>query len=281
MTQSSLSFILLAAVSEMPKAVTWTAHSPLTTDFSTRSPHSAPRRCDIISYPLRNYNQGDSTMRDSQLRLLLKGFVLSIIALCGACGSGGGDNSAAPPVVQEPTPKLLSFALRAQDNSELDSDLSFVIDGAAVTGRLPTNSPVTGLVAAFEFEGETVALDGVTQTSAQQPNDFTQPVSLTVTNRSGDIANYTVDIMKFTGLPIIYLNTEGGVSIESKEIYVPGTIRVDGWRLYDSIPEVTMEIRGRGHSTWFLHPKKPYQMKLSDSSEFLGMLDNRKWLFLA
>ena len=167
-------------------------------------------------------------MRDSHLRLLLKGLVLTIIALCGACGGGGGDRSAAPPVVQEPAPKLLSFALRAQDNSELDSDLSLVIDGAAVTGRLPTNSPVTGLVAAFEFEGETVTINGVTQTSAQQPNDFTRPVVLTVTNKSGDIVNYTVDIMNFTGLPIIYLNTDGGVSVESKEIYVPGTIRVDG-----------------------------------------------------
>jgi hypothetical protein len=220
-------------------------------------------------------------MRDSHPRLLLKGLLLTIIALCSACGGGGGNSSAAPPVVQEPAPKLLSFVLRAQDNSELDSDLSLGIDGAAVTGRLPTNSPVTELVAAFEFQGATVAISGVTQASAQQPNDFTQPVALTVTNNSGDIASYTIDITNFTGLPIIYLNTDGGVSVESKETYVPGTIRVDGWRLHDSIPEVTMEIRGRGNSTWFLHPKKPYQMKLSDSSEFLGMPDNKKWLFLA
>jgi hypothetical protein len=39
--------------------------------------------------------------------------------------------------------------------------------------------------------------------------------------------------------------TDGGVSVESKEIYVPGNIRVDGCRLHESIPEVTMEIRGR------------------------------------
>jgi spore coat protein CotH len=211
----------------------------------------------------------------------MKGLVLTIIALSGACGGRGGDSPAAPPVLQQPAPQLLNFAFRSQDNSELDSDLYLIINGAAVTGRLPTNSPVNGLVATFEFEGETVSIDGVTQNSADRPNDFTQPVALTVTNASGDIANYTVDVTNFTGLPIVYLATEGGVSIVSKEDYVPGTIRVDGWRLYDSIPEVTMEIRGRGHSTWFVHPKKPYQMKLSDSSEFLGMLDNRKWLFLA
>ena len=32
-----------------------------------------------------------------------------------------------------------------------------------------------------------------------------------------------------------------------------------------------MKIRGRGNSTWFIHPKKPFQMKLSDKSEFLGL----------
>jgi len=211
----------------------------------------------------------------------IKAISLLILGSVYLAACGGSDSPAALPVVQAPAPQLLSFAFRSQDNSELDSDLYLTIDGAAVTGRMPTNSPVNGLVATFEFEGETVSIDGVTQTSAARPNDFTQPVALTVTSASGNVASYTVDVMNFTGLPIIYLATEGGVSIESKEDYVPGTIRVDGWRHYDSIPEVTMEIRGRGHSTWFLHPKKPYQMKLSDSSEFLGMLDNRKWLFLA
>lgn len=220
-------------------------------------------------------------MSDFYIRLFEKGLVLIIIALGSACGGGSAGSPAAPPAVQEPAPKLLSFTFRSQDNIGLDSDLSLIINGAEVTGRLPTNIPVDGLIATFAFEGETVSINGVQQTSAEQPNDFTQPVALAVVNKTGDIANYTVDVMNFTGLPIIYLATDGGVSIESKEDYVPGTIRVDGWRLYDSIPEVTMEIRGRGHSTWFLHPKKPYQMKLSDSSEFLGMLANRKWLFLA
>jgi hypothetical protein len=42
-----------------------------------------------------------------------------------------------------------------------------------------------------------------------------------------------------------------------------------------------IEIRGRGNSTWDLHPKKPYQMKFSSKKEFLGMPEDKKWLFLA
>ena len=56
---------------------------------------------------------------------------------------------------------------------------------------------------------------------------------------------------------------------------------MDGWRDYPSLDEMAMKIRGRGNSTWFLHPKKPFQMKLDDKKEFLGMPNHKKWLFLA
>jgi hypothetical protein len=42
-----------------------------------------------------------------------------------------------------------------------------------------------------------------------------------------------------------------------------------------------MTIRGRGNSTWALHPKKPYQMKLESKRDLFGMLEDKKWLFLA
>ena len=67
----------------------------------------------------------------------------------------------------------------------------------------------------------------------------------------------------------------------SKEDYVNGTFRLEGGRDYDSVDEMAMEIRGRGNSTWFVHPKKPYQMKLESKQDLFGMLEDKKWLFLA
>jgi hypothetical protein len=81
-------------------------------------------------------------------------------------------------------------------------------------------------------------------------------------------------------LPVIYINTEANVSIQ-RDDYTQGTIQVYGQGIVDSMSEVTMKIRGRGHSTWGIHPKKPYQMKLSDSSAFLDMPKKKRWLFMA
>ena len=81
-------------------------------------------------------------------------------------------------------------------------------------------------------------------------------------------------------LPVIYLETEANATIQ-RDDYTSGTVQVYGQGIVDSMPEVTMKIRGRGHSTWGMHPKKPYQMKLSDSSVFLGMPKKKTWLFIA
>ena len=119
----------------------------------------------------------------------------------------------------------------------------------------------------------------VLATSGITGNDFTHPLSYTLTTASGLEKTYTVDITQFTGLPIIYLTTNNDAAIE-REDYVEGRISVDGWRDYPSLDEMDMKIRGRGNSTWG-HPKKPYQMKLDDKKEFLGMPNHKKWLFLA
>jgi hypothetical protein len=40
-------------------------------------------------------------------------------------------------------------------------------------------------------------------------------------------------------------------------------------------------MRGRGHSTWGLHPKKPYQVKFEDKTPVLGMPEDKRWVLLA
>ena len=60
-----------------------------------------------------------------------------------------------------------------------------------------------------------------------------------------------------------------------------GTFQLDGWRNYESIDQLDAKIRGRGNSTWYLHPKKPYQVKLESKRSLFGMAEDKKWLFLA
>lgn len=65
----------------------------------------------------------------------------------------------------------------------------------------------------------------------------------------------------------------------SKEDYIEGTVEICGAG-DDNKHEHSMQIRGRGNSTW-MFPKKPYQIKFNKKEEVLGMPKDRRWVLLA
>lgn len=80
-------------------------------------------------------------------------------------------------------------------------------------------------------------------------------------------------------LPVLHITTEGKQDIVIKGLYLNADFQledIDG----DILNNGTLEIRGRGNSTWDME-KKPYRLKLTDSSELLGMPANRHWVLLA
>jgi hypothetical protein len=206
-------------------------------------------------------------------------FLLLVAASLGSCGGGSGDST--EPVVTAPAeaPALQSFTLLKANNPDLEDDIEFNIDGSTVSARLPTDAAVTALVPSFSYTGTQVTSGGAVQISGETTQDFTQVLTYTLSNSAGSNKTYQIDLTRFTGLPIIYLTTDAPVV--SKEEYVNGTFELDGGRDYPSIDQLPMELRGRGNSTWFLHPKKPYQMKLESKRSPFGMLEDKKWLFLA
>ena len=219
-------------------------------------------------------------------RDILKWVVASVfLALINGCG--GGSSSSPEPVITEPpaapvTPKapaLKTFSLLKDNNPDLQEDIEFVRDGTTFAARLETALPVTSLTPTFSFDGTEVTLEEVAQTSGTTSQDFTQILTYRVSNEAGTTEDYQIDLTHFTGLPIIFLTTDEPVV--SKDDYVTGTFRLDGGRNYDSVDQMDMKIRGRGNSTWALHPKKPYQMKLESKRDLFGMLEDKKWLFLA
>ena len=88
---------------------------------------------------------------------------------------------------------------------------------------------------------------------------------------------------QFTGLPILYVNTNG-VAIDSKEDYVEGVASIIGGENYPDLVEAEMKIKGRGNSTWWqggVWGKKPYQIKFDDKTEVLNIPKDKKWVLLA
>jgi spore coat protein CotH len=76
------------------------------------------------------------------------------------------------------------------------------------------------------------------------------------------------------GAPVpVYITTEGGAPITSRDDYVNGVMLLDG-------VNHAMEIRGRGNSTW-MWPKKPYKIKLANDVALLGTEPRDEWVLLA
>ena len=84
-----------------------------------------------------------------------------------------------------------------------------------------------------------------------------------------------------TNLPHVYINTFTGKSITSKTTYVLAKMwmvdEADSIAFFDSL-----EIRGRGNSTWNL-AKKPYRLKFHKKEKLLGKgyAKTKKWTLLA
>jgi hypothetical protein len=81
-----------------------------------------------------------------------------------------------------------------------------------------------------------------------------------------------------TGLPVVYIETDGRQAVESKDDYVNAIMRIrEGGR---TLHENGLQIRGRGNATW-TYPKKPYKLKLDGKAALLGMDEDRDWALLA
>ncbi len=85
-------------------------------------------------------------------------------------------------------------------------------------------------------------------------------------------------------LPVVYITTEGGLGITSKEEYIPGTFSMDCSGTYmdgcRSVEGSPIEIRGRGQSSWENHDKKSYKLKFTYKTSLLGMAANKKWVLI-
>ena len=102
------------------------------------------------------------------------------------------------------------------------------------------------------------------------------------------IGGYASDRAICSGtLPVLFINTENGCAIDSKEEYVKAE-----WWLENSVDEQSesigsrkaplgMQIKGRGNATWTNLEKKPYRLKLDEKHEMLGMPSSRHWVLLA
>lgn len=88
------------------------------------------------------------------------------------------------------------------------------------------------------------------------------------------------DSFYFSDLPVVYITTDDGADIDSKEEYKHAFMSIQGNSEFGIQYAGGIQIKGRGNSTWELE-KKPYRVKLDDKSDLFGMGKNKHWVLLA
>lgn len=86
----------------------------------------------------------------------------------------------------------------------------------------------------------------------------------------------------YSNLPVIYIDTENHQTVDSKDIYINATAKIYGndSMINMMLYEGSIQIRGRGNSTWMV-AKKPYKIKLETKTDLFGKGKNKHWVLLA
>ena len=179
-------------------------------------------------------------------------------------------------------PCLVSFKFIASKNPDvLIEDIEGKIIGDSVVECwVPYLVPHKKLIADVTALGD-VKLNNI-DINLESICDYSQPVIM-ILSKNDQSKTYKIYVYSFTGLPVLYIDTENRAIINSVEDYIPATFKLEEnvvTRGAGDVTEGSLNIRGRGNSTWSL-PKKPYRLKLDDKISLFGEAKNKHWALLA
>lgn len=102
------------------------------------------------------------------------------------------------------------------------------------------------------------------------------------------LVTVTAQAATYSGsLPVLFIDTDGGAPVNSKEVYVDASyyldpMGVEGVEAIGTKSEaLRMQIRGRGNYSWAGFDKKPYRIKLADKQPLLGLNKSKHFALLA
>ncbi len=158
-------------------------------------------------------------------KLLLILFILSLWFV--SC-----DNDENTPLVnteqaESPSPivKYFNFLSKNNPNQLISNIETKIIGDSIIECNIPHIVEDKMLIPTFEVENGTLEIDGKEIISDETVLNCTTPLKIKVTNATKTYI-YTLKVKSFTGLPVVYINTENSTPINSKDNYVKGTIRI-------------------------------------------------------
>lgn len=109
-------------------------------------------------------------------------------------------------------------------------------------------------------------------------NDYEHWLRATIFDKAGNPV-YIKDTW-ISKLPVLYIDTDDGKPITSKENYVTASLRIQGNTDFEQQYLGTTEIRGRGTTSWGQYPQKPYKLKLAKKTKLFGFPKSKHWVLI-
>ncbi len=214
------------------------------------------------------YNK-DQEQRNGQLRLMWEDLLRRIDSLEMILSS-------------RVEPRLLSMEFVTADNMSLRQNVTCKIVGDSVIDCwLPGIVTNKVLIPRFTFEGTMVVIDGFEAESGKTQIDFIRPRSVVVAT-SDKNKYYKIYVHSYTGLPVLYLSTNSGQEVTSKDYYLDGRLKLVEdvrTRAAGDVVDKWVNIKGRGNSSWKF-PKKPYRLKFDEKVSLLDMHKDKSWVLI-
>lgn len=185
--------------------------------------------------------------------------------------------------------KTKRFQLTVKANVTLSFDQEYAKVGEAVTVSL-AGAP-QGTVCTYDWSVNGVS-KGTNSSYTPSAEDLQKMLAVTVqlTDSSGNTVGECGPIRMFISrLPVVYIVTDDGSSIDSKTDYEGAQMRIQSNDRYPgtevALYDGAIEIRGRGNSTWnqsiWSGGKRPYKLKLDKKTNLFGFGESKHWALLA
>lgn len=206
-------------------------------------------------------------------------------------------DSANPPVLErvESVQNLRSYnGTPCRIGGEGDGTARIVLEAAFCAEPVVFEREGNLLVAALPFSVKSEDLTAVTprvesdcrayfaDSDGSGAVDLAASPILVLEDAAGKTLRLRVQIRREAkNLPVLYIQTENGAEVETKEQYVSATFYMDGGTSgFETVPLTHIRIRGRGNSTWEW-PKKPYKIHFDEPVSVFGLAAAEEWALLA
>lgn len=177
--------------------------------------------------------------------------------------------------------KTKTITVTVVSNLILEIDQEYAKPGTSITAAVANSPEELDIRYRWEIDGKTVS-----QTNAYTPEQSDVNHFITVTASTGK--GEKIDDLKFycSKLPVVYIDTEDGHGITSKDKYKSASMRIQGNDRFNSqnttLYNGGISIRGRGNSTWNTSFNKlPYKIKLDSKTNLFGFGKSKHWALLA